>query len=115
MSAGNRHLGYKDALNAIEDRSPGTKAAFYVGFLERAAELVAHVGEEEREDLHPCPSCGAPTTARLCAFCRMVQRSGGEPRRLIPVSGDPLAGDPVARDPVAGDLVGGSGEWVPGR
>jgi tRNA(Ile)-lysidine synthase TilS/MesJ len=35
MAAGNRHLGYKEALNAIEDRSPGTKAAFVFGFLER--------------------------------------------------------------------------------
>ena len=44
MSVGNRQLGYKDALNAIEERSPGTKAAFYSGFLERGAELVAHAG-----------------------------------------------------------------------
>ena len=31
MAAGNRHLGYKDALNAIEVTSPGSKAAFYSG------------------------------------------------------------------------------------
>jgi uncharacterized protein (TIGR00269 family) len=86
MAAGNRHLGYKDALNSVEERSPGAKAAFYQGFLERGAALVAHVAEEEREGLHPCPSCGAPTTARLCAFCRLVDRAGGQaPRRSIPV------------------------------
>ena len=45
MAVGNKHLGYKDALNAIEERSPGTKATFYVGFLERASELVAHAGQ----------------------------------------------------------------------
>ena len=28
MAAGNRHLGYKEVLNALEDRSPGSKAAF---------------------------------------------------------------------------------------
>ena len=37
MAAGNRHLGYKNALNEIEERSPGTKAAFVFGFLERGA------------------------------------------------------------------------------
>jgi uncharacterized protein (TIGR00269 family) len=85
MAVGNKHLGYKDALNAIEERSPGTKAAFYVGFLERATELVAHVGEHEREGLHPCPDCGAPTTAPSCAFCRLVARAGDQRRRRIPL------------------------------
>jgi len=28
MAAGNRHLGYKEVLNALEERSPGSKAAF---------------------------------------------------------------------------------------
>src|SRR5205085_7300439 len=36
-AVGNKHLGYKDALNTIEDQSPGSKAAFYFGFLDRAA------------------------------------------------------------------------------
>ena len=39
MAAGNRHLGYKDVLNALEDRSPGSKAAFLFGFLERGTTL----------------------------------------------------------------------------
>lgn len=85
MSAGNRHLGYKEALNTIEERSPGAKAAFYSGFIARGAGLVADVGEREREGLHACPSCGAPTTAASCAFCRLVERAGGDPRRRIPV------------------------------
>ena len=83
MAAGNKHLGYKEALNVIEERSPGTKAAFYAGFLERAAEVVAPA--TGRESLHPCPRCGAPTTAATCAFCRLVERTSraGQPR--IPV------------------------------
>jgi tRNA-5-methyluridine54 2-sulfurtransferase len=86
MSAGNRHLGYKDALNAIEERSPGTKAAFYSGFLERGSELVAEAGEQSREGLHACPGCGAPTTAAdQCAFCRLVDRAAGQQRRRLPV------------------------------
>ncbi len=84
MATGNRHLGYKDALNAIEERSPGTKAAFYSGFLDRAAALVAEVGEQSREGLHPCPGCGAPTTAtELCAFCRLVDRAAEQKRRRL--------------------------------
>jgi uncharacterized protein (TIGR00269 family) len=81
MAAGNRHLNYKNALNEVEVRSPGTKAAFYFGFLERMAPLVASVAEEERADLHPCPSCGSPTVAERCAFCRLVERAGGHARR----------------------------------
>ena len=39
MAAGNKHLGYKAALNAIEAQSPGTKHDFYFGFLRRASDL----------------------------------------------------------------------------
>lgn len=85
MSKGNRHLGYKEALNMIEERSPGAKAAFYSGFLARGAALVADADASERDGLHPCPSCGAPTTTQQCAFCRLVERAGGDPRRRIPV------------------------------
>jgi tRNA-5-methyluridine54 2-sulfurtransferase len=80
MAAGNRHLGYKDALNRIEVTSPGSKAAFYFGFLERVAPLVQPAAEEERAALHPCPSCGAPTVSGVCAFCKLVERAGGTPR-----------------------------------
>lgn len=86
MSAGNRHLGYKDALNSVEERSPGTKAAFYSGFLQHGASLGAEAAEDQREGLHPCASCGAPTVGEVCAFCKLVRRAGGEPRRRIPVS-----------------------------
>jgi tRNA-5-methyluridine54 2-sulfurtransferase len=77
MSAGNRHLGYKEALNEIESRSPGTKAAFFFGFLDRMAPLVEAVAEEEREGLHSCPGCGSPTVSDVCAFCKLVERAGG--------------------------------------
>ena len=75
MAAGNRHLGYKELLNEIEDRSPGTKAAFVFNFLERGHERFAADAVEEREDLHPCPECGSPTPADVCAFCRLQARA----------------------------------------
>jgi uncharacterized protein (TIGR00269 family) len=74
-AVGNKHLGYKEALNAIEDQSPGTKAAFYGGFLARASQLFTPEAEIEREDLRPCSSCGAPTVGDLCAFCKLVERA----------------------------------------
>ena len=40
MAKGNRHLGYKETLNSIEADSPGAKAAFYLGFLDRMAPLL---------------------------------------------------------------------------
>jgi uncharacterized protein (TIGR00269 family) len=74
MATGNKHLGYKDVLNQIETQSPGSKAAFYFSFLDRVSDHFASVAEEEREGLHPCPGCGAPTTAELCAFCKLVAK-----------------------------------------
>jgi uncharacterized protein (TIGR00269 family) len=77
MAAGNRHLGYKEALNAIEERSPGSKAAFVFGFFERAHERFEDVANEERDELQPCISCGAPTPGDICAFCRLRARATG--------------------------------------
>jgi uncharacterized protein (TIGR00269 family) len=79
MAAGNRHLGYKEALNEIEERSPGSKAAFLFGFLDRIGPMMAPVAEAEREGLHPCPGCGSPTVSDVCAFCKLVDRAGGVP------------------------------------
>jgi tRNA-5-methyluridine54 2-sulfurtransferase len=75
MAAGNRHLGYKAALNEIESRSPGSKAAFYFGFLDRLAPLVTPAADKERETLHPCPECGSPTVSRVCAFCALTAKA----------------------------------------
>src|SRR4029077_17533308 len=51
IAVGNRHIGYKEALNAIEETSPGSKAAFMFGFLERGHELFAPEAAEERDEL----------------------------------------------------------------
>ncbi len=75
MAEGNRHLGYKNALNDIEATSPGSKAAFLFGFLDRISPLVQETAVAEREELHPCPGCGSPTVAEVCAFCKLVERA----------------------------------------
>jgi uncharacterized protein (TIGR00269 family) len=89
MAAGNRHLGYKEALNAIEERSPGSKAAFVFGFFERAHERFAGDAREEQAALQPCTVCGAPTPGDVCAFCRLQARATGGPRIPVRVSEDP--------------------------
>ena len=92
MAVGNRHLGYKDMLNQVEERSPGTKAAFVFGFIERGHERFAGDAVEEREDLRPCSECGAPTPGEVCAFCRLRTRAA--PR--IPVRVEDAAADAEA-------------------
>ena len=77
MAAGNKHLGYKAALNGIEERSPGTKAAFYLGFLDRMAPLLADHAAIDRTGLGRCRTCGAPTTGEVCAFCRLLEQTAG--------------------------------------
>ncbi|HXF58115.1 MAG TPA: ATP-binding protein [Actinomycetota bacterium] len=81
LVAGNTQLRYKEALNRLESASPGTKAQFFLGYLDRAAELFR---SEDRaaERLTPCQRCGQPTTGRFCAFCRARAQVLGE--RLAP-------------------------------
>jgi tRNA-5-methyluridine54 2-sulfurtransferase len=80
MAVGNKHLGYKEALNEIEVRSPGSKADFYFSFLRRAADRFEGEARAERESLRGCDVCGAPTTTEVCAFCRLAERAGGTPQ-----------------------------------
>jgi tRNA-5-methyluridine54 2-sulfurtransferase len=72
MAEGNRHLAYKDALNSIETRSPGTKAQFYLNFIERMSPLLDGARTADIERVGTCRSCGSPTTGEVCAFCRLV-------------------------------------------
>ncbi|MEX2292504.1 MAG: ATP-binding protein [Acidimicrobiales bacterium] len=85
MAAGNKHLGYKEALNSIEATSPGSKHEFYFGFLARAAEHFAAAAHAEREHLRACATCGAPTTGEICAFCKLVARATDAGPTAVPV------------------------------
>jgi uncharacterized protein (TIGR00269 family) len=75
MAVGNKHLGYKSMLNGIEAESPGSKAAFYLNFIEHMAPILADQLHDEREALGACAECGAPTSGEVCAFCRLVATS----------------------------------------
>jgi len=72
MAIGNRHSGYKETLNEMDERSPGTKASFYLGFLDRMAPLIRSTPASQGAP-EACPSCGAPSSSSEtpCAFCRL--------------------------------------------
>ena len=76
MAEGNRHLGFKEVLDGLEDRSPGAKAAFVFGFVDRAHDYFTDDAGAEREGLRECLVCGSPTTSDVCAFCRLRERVG---------------------------------------
>lgn len=77
MAAGNRHLQYKDLLNSLEERSPGAKASFYAGFVDRMLPLLASA--DGRGEVRRCARCESPTGGEsdICAFCRLVERTSG--------------------------------------
>jgi uncharacterized protein (TIGR00269 family) len=83
LVAGNTQLRYKEAMNRLEATSPGTKAQFFLSYLDRAAPLFA---TQDVAELRPCERCDQPTTGRFCAFCRARAQVLGE--RL----GDPTTG-----------------------
>ena len=75
LVAGNTQLRYKEAMNQLEATSPGTKAQFFLSYLDRAAPLFAR---QDDVTLAPCERCAQPTTGRFCAFCRAQAQILGE-------------------------------------
>ena len=75
LVGGNTQLRYKSAMNHLESTSPGTKAQFLLGYVDRAATLFR---EEDTALLSSCEQCGQPTPGRFCAFCRARAQVLGE-------------------------------------
>lgn len=77
MAKGAKMLVYKEVLNRLESESPGTKQMFYWKFLEQqshAQPAAATMTETDRVSLHPCATCGQPTTVEICTYCKMMTR-----------------------------------------
>ncbi len=72
-SVGARQLVIKEALNVIEADAPGSKQALYWNFLEHVRPALAR--HRPPAALRACAHCGQPTTAEVCAFCRMTERA----------------------------------------
>ncbi|MFN8232467.1 MAG: tRNA(Ile)-lysidine synthetase [Actinomycetota bacterium] len=105
LVAGNTQLRYKGAMDAIESASPGTKAQFFLGYLERGLPLFRG---EDVADLSACERCGQPTTSRFCAFCRARAQILGE--RLGPPadgSADRQAAEELSDEVLPAELYGG--------
>jgi uncharacterized protein (TIGR00269 family) len=88
FARGATSLAHKDVLNRLEDVSPGTKASFFLGYLERARHLFV---AREHVDLRECARCGQTTTGEVCAFCKLADRVR-RARDGVPEAG--LAGEP---------------------
>lgn len=78
MAKGARTLLYKEVLNRLEAESPGTKQTFYWGFLDKQRKTSStdmSMTEKDRASLHPCATCGQPTTAEVCTYCKLMARA----------------------------------------
>jgi uncharacterized protein (TIGR00269 family) len=75
MAKGAKSLVYKDLLNTLEEQQPGAKQHFLTGFLKEGRRAItAGDGLGDGVVLRECSSCGQPTTAEVCAYCRMAAR-----------------------------------------
>ncbi len=77
MAAGNRHLGYKEVLNALEDRSPGIEG----GVPLRVPRARARTLRRRRRARARRPGGvhrvrRRPPPATVCAFCRLRSQVG---------------------------------------
>jgi tRNA-5-methyluridine54 2-sulfurtransferase len=78
MAKGSKTLLYKEVLNRLETESPGTKQRFYWGFLEkqsRGEAAPASMEEKDQRTLHACRTCGQPTSAEICSYCKMMAKA----------------------------------------
>jgi uncharacterized protein (TIGR00269 family) len=90
FARGATSIAHKEVLNRLEDTSPGSKAMFLQGFLERARGLFQ---ARETVTLAECVRCGQTTTGDVCAFCKLrdqVTRAARPSRPAPAAEADPL-------------------------
>jgi uncharacterized protein (TIGR00269 family) len=106
FARGATSITHKEALNRLEEASPGSKASFLTTFLERARprfQVTEHV------DLRECVRCGQTTTGEVCAFCKLsdqVRRAGES--RTAPRDAVAEPEDPAAERGLVSDLAAAS-------
>ncbi len=69
FAKGATSIAHKEALNRMEEASPGTKHNFLFGYLEKARPAFER---SESVTLQECESCGQVTTGTICAFCKLA-------------------------------------------
>ncbi|HCZ07382.1 MAG: tRNA-5-methyluridine54 2-sulfurtransferase [Thermotogota bacterium] len=73
LSKGATSLEYKEVLNILESRHPGTKHRFLHEFLQKKP-----FGAPENLNLTNCSECGFPTTSTICSMCRTKRKLRGD-------------------------------------
>jgi len=80
LVVGNTQLEYKEALNVLERRSPGTKARLVLGFLNSGHNLLVVANKDDRNagdaELGACVRCGSPTPIRRKATTETASEDG---------------------------------------
>jgi uncharacterized protein (TIGR00269 family) len=115
FARGATSITHKELLSRLEEASPGSRAAFVQGFLERARPAFQ---ARQPAALTECLRCGQATTGDLCAFCKLadhVRRAAGAeaagPGRAGPAPAPPAL-VPAGPAPAGGpgpDREGGAG------
>jgi len=67
-SRGATTLSYKEILNQMEEKRPGTKINFVKGYLRKRYLFEQEV---EKRELKECEVCGMPSSGEICSFCRV--------------------------------------------
>ena len=65
---------FKEVLNSIEERSPGTKMRFYLEYLRK---VYPKFKETKEGKLQPCVVCGEPSPTEVCSVCRLKEKVRG--------------------------------------
>ena len=62
---------YKTLWAALEEKMPGRKLDFYLGFLKNGRAAFARQEEMDGEKVAPCAHCAYPTSGGVCGVCRI--------------------------------------------
>jgi uncharacterized protein (TIGR00269 family) len=63
-------ITYKLLLAQLEEKMPGTKHAFYLGFQEHLSKF--SLAEAPKGELKTCKVCGQDSFEETCGFCRLL-------------------------------------------
>ena len=70
---------YQEAMRYLDEKMPGTKKDFYLGWLRRKGAPPAREVPDKF-----CSVCGAPTYLEMCSTCRLLEKTGAAARdRLV--------------------------------
>ncbi len=72
MSKGATSIYYKNVLNRLEEKSPGTKQYFYHQFLKNI-----HIFQDvatRADQIKRCNICGMESFSEICSYCRLMEK-----------------------------------------